>query len=114
MTEMLDASDRTAHADLAEDAPRPAGACAVWEFFSGLDHALVSETAAHRYEEPDFSADVVARTRDSLTVDVVGGVARYDHRILYFVEGHGVFEQVARDVRMSRGEIRVRLVLRAI
>ncbi len=116
---MLDVSELIDHADLGEteSAPAPAAvasACAVWEFFRGVDHALVSETAAHRYEDPDFSATVIARTRDTLTVEIVGGVARYDHRILYFVDGHGVYEQIARDVRRQRDAIAVRLVLRAI
>jgi hypothetical protein len=98
------------------DGPGDAGApaCAIWEFPRGVDLALVSESAENGYEEPDFVARELARTADTLTFEVVRGVARYDDRILYFVERLGAFELVARDAGWDRGTLRVRLVLRAL
>ena len=93
------------------DGPRP---CAVWEFFAGVDLALVAETVKNRYEESDFLGTPVPSADGTLTLEVIEGVARYDHRILYFVEDRGVFELMRRDVRSHRRAIRVRLVLRAL
>ncbi len=88
--------------------------CAIWEFPRGVDHALVAESADHGYEEPDFFGKVVADADGAVTVEVTGGVARYDDRILYFVGRRGTFELAARDVRWERGAVRVRLALRAL
>lgn len=112
LRELTQATTRQAASD-APDADVPAG-CAVWEFPRGVDLALVTESAEHRYEEPDFVGTLVANGDDTLTVDVVRGVARYDDRILYFVDGRGAFELVARDVRWEQGAVRVRLVLRGL
>ncbi len=94
-------------------ADAPTG-CAVWEFPRGVDLALVTESAEHGYEEPDFFAALVESAGDTLTVDVTRGVARYDDRILYFVHRRGAFELIARDVRWEQGSLRVRLVLRGL
>ncbi len=92
---------------------RTAQVCAVWEFFRGVDLALVAETVEHA-SAPDFFGKILASGPDTVTVEVTAGVARYDYRILYFVHGRGAFELVARDVGPERGAIRVRLVLRAL
>jgi len=87
---------------------------AVWEFPRGVDHALVAESAEHGYEEPDFYAIEIASAADAITVEVTRGVARYDDRILYFVDRRGAFELVARDAGWDGASLRVRLVLRAL
>jgi hypothetical protein len=118
---VLNLSELVEHADAAEpELPggalhaRRRGAFAVWEFFRGVDLALVSENVQNGYEEPDFFGTIVPSADGTLTVEVTEGVARYDHRILYFVEGRGAFELIRRDVEKSREAIRVRLVLREL
>jgi hypothetical protein len=87
---------------------------AAWAFPRGAELALVAEAALDQAKRPDLRVDVLSTTDDTITVEVVEGVAAEPDELMY-VECHGVYEIARREVsapgRSGSGVTRVRLTL---
>jgi hypothetical protein len=83
----------------------------VWTFPRGIDHALAFDVALSAFEPPDLRVTMLSSTADTITVQVVEGVAPYDGDLLFYVGEVGAFEVVRRNVTPGQRGPSVVLVL---
>lgn len=70
---------------------------AVWEFPRTLDVAAMVEIAQDELEQPDLHLQLLSSTGDTVTVQVVDGVAPLDPEAVLYVQGRGPFEIARRE-----------------
>jgi len=82
-----------------------------WLVPRGVDLALLGRASLDAIEPPDLRVKLVAESGHTVLAEVVEGIAPYDAETLLYLERHGAYEVLHRDVFAGGRTPRVRLTL---